>query len=104
MVHFSEHIILCLCYNVPTGSSREMFNDQNIYDAIIDDMLYFQNMFGDNCQFMITGDLNSRIGKLHDFVEDEFLCNVNLMPEEYVEDTFCLEVTRIQSQTIMVNI
>lgn len=93
---FDEDIVLCLCYNVPTGSSREVFDDQSIFDSITDDMLFFQNRFGDKCQFVISGDLNARVGKLHDYVENEFLHNLDLMPDDYIED---IAISRIFQDT-----
>ena len=49
-------LFLCLCYNIPSCSSREAFSNDNIFDVILDDMLLFEEKYG-QCNFLITGDL-----------------------------------------------
>ena len=38
--------------------------------------------------FFIAGDFNARVGNRSDFVETEFLHKLEILPDEYVEDTF----------------
>jgi hypothetical protein len=82
---FSEDVLLCLCYNIPAGSSRQLFVNENIFDKIVEDILFFNDKYT-NCNFVITGDLNARIGLKPDYVENEYLCNLDFMPDDYVED------------------
>ena len=53
---------VCLCYNMPIGSIREIFNDKNIYDMILDDMVEFEAETDNKCNFLICGDLNAHRG------------------------------------------
>ena len=80
-------LFLCLCYNIPSGSSREAFSNDNIFDMILDDMLLFEDKYG-QCNFLVTGDFNARCGNRPDFVEDEFLHKLDMLPDDYVEDVF----------------
>ena len=80
-------LFLCLCYNISSGSSREAFLDDNIFDLILDDMVFFEDKYG-QCNFFIAGDLNARVGNRSDFVENEFLHKLEMLPDDYVEDTF----------------
>ena len=43
-------LFLCLCYNIPSGSSREAFLDDNVFDLILDDMVFFEDKYG-QCNF-----------------------------------------------------
>ena len=82
----NDPLLLCLCYNVPSNSSREVFVQQNIFDLISDDIFYFENMFNTMCNFVIMGDMNSRVGSHLDYVENEYLINLNMLPDDYVAD------------------
>ena len=74
------------CNNIPSGSSREVFSESNVFDLIIDDMLLFENKYG-QCNFLITGDL-------HEMELDLILSNMNfyhkldMLPDDYVENIF----------------
>jgi hypothetical protein len=58
-----------------------------VFDSIIDDIIFFKDKYSDRCDFLVTGDLNSRVGLLNDFVEDEYLFNLEFMPPDYAIDT-----------------
>ena len=66
----ANDVLLCVAYNAPKGSSREVFIDRNIFDIITNDMLYNENMYT-YCKFVITGDLNARKANRYDFVIDD---------------------------------
>ena len=51
----------------------------------------------ENCEYIVLGDLNSRVGLLNDFVHDDFLHNLNIMPDDYVEDEFLPRLSQDQS-------
>ena len=76
-------LFLCLCYNIPSGSSREAFVNDSILDMILDDMFAFEDKYG-QCNFLVTGDFNARTGNRFDFVEDEFLHKLDMLPDDYV--------------------
>jgi hypothetical protein len=81
-------ILLCLCYNIPSGSSRESLVIQNIFDSLTDDVICFENQYDNQCHFMLMGDFNARIGEREDFVENEILLNLDILPEEYEPDLY----------------
>ena len=83
----ANDVLLCVAYNVPKGSSREVFIDRNIFDIITNDMLYYENMYTD-CQFVITGDFNARISNRYDFVIDDDTLHVHSIPDDYVQDVY----------------
>ncbi|XP_053395382.1 uncharacterized protein LOC123523921 isoform X1 [Mercenaria mercenaria] len=83
-------VLLCLTYNIPQGSRREIFVDSNIYEMIADDMMYFENLYEHKCEFIISGDFNARVGEMADFVTNDntHLSLHNLLPEDCVQDKF----------------
>ena len=75
---------ICLCYNVPANSSREGLLQNDLFDNILNDIVFFDSHT--EHEYMILGDFNSRVGNLNDFVQGEFLHNLDLLPEYYIED------------------
>jgi len=47
---------------VPQGSIREILNDDNIFDILTNDMIYFEQEYGNDCKFIMCGDKNARVG------------------------------------------
>lgn len=84
---FENDVLLCIAYNVPTGSAREVFYNSSIFDVIADDVMEFNNVYENKCSFLITGDLNARVGKRKDFVTNDNLNFVeSLLPDDYIPD------------------
>ena len=52
----------------------------------MDNILYLQESTNENCNFMIVGDLNSRIGQELDCVSDDRDIYMNVLPDDYVSD------------------
>ena len=51
-------VLLCLCNNVPSGSSRQLFIDRRIFDIITDDVKFYENQYvlsDTECKFIIFG-------------------------------------------------
>ena len=48
-------------------------------------MLSFESTYGD-CNFLLLGDFNSRVGERFDFVEDESLFDLDILPDDYLQD------------------
>ena len=67
----SEDVLLCLCYNIPFGSSREMFVNQHICELIVDDYL-FQYQYENKCR--------------PDYMENDFLMDLDFLSNDYIED------------------
>ena len=61
--NFDKDFYLCVCYIPPSNSSRQGLNEFNPYDELMNNILYLQENTNENCNFMIVGDLNSRISK-----------------------------------------
>jgi len=79
-------LFICLCYIVPSTFSRHVLAENNVYDNIIDDIVQIRHNFCENmCSFMLLGDLNSRVGNLHDYVLNDncSLHHINLLPDDY---------------------
>ena len=81
-----KDLLLCLCYNIPTGSSREMFVNRSVFDTVTDDIYCYQSEYNDNCNFLLNGDFNARTGTRTDYVEHESLLNSGFLPDDYVQD------------------
>ena len=81
-----DDLLLCLCYNIPSGSGREFLVNRNVFDLIADDMYFYQSQYNNACTFLIAGDFNARVGERADYVENESLLNFELLPDDYVED------------------
>ena len=52
----------------------------------MDNILYLQESTNENCNFMIVGDLNSRIRQELDYVSDDRDIYMNVLPDDYVSD------------------
>jgi len=48
--------------------------------------LQFKDVYENRCTFLIAGDINSRVGKLKDYVENENLSVLNILPDDYILD------------------
>ncbi|MCG8047974.1 MAG: reverse transcriptase family protein, partial [Candidatus Thiodiazotropha endolucinida] len=73
--------------NSPAGSSREgLADDVNIFDRILQNIAMFEQQNRNNCQFLICGDFNARIANLADYVEDDSVNHVDVLPDDYIED------------------
>ena len=84
----NEPTYLCLSYNSPIGSSRGTLDDDlNIFDRILQIIVKFEEQSNNRCQFLICGDLNARTANLADFVEDDSVDHVDVLPDDYSIDT-----------------
>ena len=84
--HFDQDddIFLCLCYNVPEGSSRQgLIDDADIFDRISDHVVYIQNTTNNKCKFLISGDFNARTATYADYVDDDSSEHVHVLPDDY---------------------
>ena len=64
------------------------------------DILEIQNLTNDKCNFFLLGDLNSRIGEMCDYVTDDHVTHMPLLPDDYNSD----EVIPRRSQDKAVNL
>ena len=88
LLNLDKDLFLCLCYNVPEGSSRlRLIDNVDIFDRISDHMVHIQNITNNKCSFMICGDLNSRTSTFPDYVEDDSSDHISVLPDDYLTDT-----------------
>ena len=95
---------VALCYNTPAGSTREIFVDQCIYDVRIIMMIcYIYRYVIHSVNLCILGDLDSRIGKLRDYVEKDYLFNLSNMFNEEIIDIFSKDNTVNDNDELLFN-
>ena len=92
---------MCLCYIAPSSSSRQSLIEKNIYDSIMQNVLEIQKLTKNKCNFLLLGDLNSRIGEMCDYITDDHatFTHMHLLPDDYNSD----EVIHRRSQDETVN-
>ena len=86
LFNFENDLFLCACYFPPSNSSRHGLIDTNVYDELLENLIYLKNITDTECNFMIVGDLNSRIGNQSDYVDDDYDNHMNVLPDDYVPD------------------
>ena len=70
---------------IPRYSSRQYLLEMHVFDRINSDIADFQTQFGEQCQFVIAGDMNARTGEYLDYVNHEEQHYVPL-PNDYHAD------------------
>lgn len=80
------YLFLCLCYIIPSGSSREAFVEMNVLDRISNFIIQIANETNDNYNLIICGDFNSRTGTDIDYVYYDNIFNIHALPDDYVID------------------
>ena len=90
-VVFSENALyLCVCYVLPTGTSREVIVETSVFDRVSNDIAYFHsNNNESDCSFIICGDMNARTKDLPDMVLDDNFVHLPL-PDDYILDDFIM--------------
>ena len=78
-------IFICVCYCIPSNSSRVGMVTEDLLDRISLDMAEIINRNGDETYFLVCGDMNARTRTLPDYVENDHSKHVPV-PDDYVED------------------
>ena len=52
---------------IPRSFSRQDLLEMHVFDRINSDIADFQTQFGEQCQFVIAGDMNARTGEYLDY-------------------------------------
>ena len=81
-----DDVFLCLCYNLPSGTSRQTITEDNIFDRISSYMVHLQSLSDKTCKFIICGDMNARVADMNDFVSNDASRHVYALPDDYVTD------------------
>ena len=95
-----RNIMLCCCYIPPDGSSSLNNQEHDLLDVMVDDMSKFVERY--DCDFLICGDLNCRVGTAADFIENDYDRYVPL-PDDYEIDEGCQNTRSNQDKTINTN-
>ena len=80
-------LFIGLCYVVPDNSSRQSMMETNIFDRLLDSVVFIENMSQGNCNLLLCGDFNSRTSNNPDFVADDGTMHMSVLPDDYVPDT-----------------
>ena len=81
-------LYICLCYIIPEDSSRQSMNESNVFDRLLDSVVFIENKANSNCSVLLCGDINGRTSVNPDFVEEDGSVHVSVLPDEYVPDNF----------------
>ena len=79
-----ENVFLCLCYNLPSGTSRQGLTEDNIFDRISSYMVHLQSLSDKPRKFIICGDMNARVADTNDFVSGDASRHVYTLPKDNV--------------------
>lgn len=94
VLNLDGDLILCLCYNLPSDSSRQSLVDEDIFDRMCNFMVKVNNESENKCYFMICGDMNARISDRNDFVVDDTFVHIDTLPDDYVRDNELPRITQ----------
>ena len=86
IANLRENLFLCLCYNLPSGTSRLGLNEESIFDRILSYMVHLQSVSDKPCRFIICGDMNASVANMNDFVADDASRHMYALPDDYIVD------------------
>ena len=92
--NLSNDLYLCLCYIVPSDSSRESFMELNVLERICDHIIQISNDTNDCYHLLICGDFNSRTGLEPDYVSFDEAINVPVLPDDYETDAALVRLSQ----------
>ena len=79
-------LFICLCYNLPSDSSRQSLIDEDMFDRVCNYVTFIKNEYGNESHFLICGDMNARIADRDDFVPLDISTHMVTLPDDYVCD------------------
>ena len=95
---FISDLDLCLCYNVPSGTSRQGMIDRDIFDILTQHIEEIQRQNDNQSpRFIVCGDLNAQMGKLNDYVILDNSRHIEALPNDYVGDNTLPRITSDES-------
>ena len=84
---FSNELYICLCYNVPSGTSRQSMIDSDIFYRLTQHIEEIKHVNEVESKFIVCGDFNARIGYLKDYVPHDIGRHIDALPDDYIGDT-----------------
>ena len=67
----NSDLYICLCYVIPNESSRQALTETNIFDRLLDSVVFVENKAESNFHLLVCGDFNSRPSDNPDFVSND---------------------------------
>ena len=99
-LHIDKNVYVGLCYVLPEDSSRQNIIDDNIFDRLLDSLMFAENDCDSDGYILLCGDFNARTSVSPDFVDDSrFLVDNNLLPDEYQEDVILTRCSQDSGHT-----
>ena len=87
-------MFFCLCYVVPENSSRQSMIENHTLDRLLN-FITNLNVNNENCfNFVLCGDFNAHTSDCPDFVLDDSLSNIDVLPADYCIDTYLQRCSR----------
>ena len=87
LFNLSDDLYLCLCYIIPSTSSRESLVEIDVLERITNSIIKIANDTNNCYNVLICGDFNSRIGNQKDYVIFDNDVNIDILPLDYEIDT-----------------
>ena len=84
----TNDLYICLCYVIPDDSSRQALTETNIFDRLLDSVVFVENKADNNFHLLICGDFNGHSSINPDFVLDDDTANIDVLPDEYSPDGY----------------
>ena len=51
-----NNLLIGLCYVIPDGSSRQSMSETNIFDRLLDSVVFLENKFNESCNFLLCAE------------------------------------------------
>ena len=88
VLNSTNDLYICLCYVIPDESSRQTLTENNIFDRLLDSVVFVENKADNNFHLLICGDFNGRLSVNPDFVSDDDTAHIDVLPDEYSPDGY----------------
>ena len=82
----SHDLYVCLCYVIPDDSSRQSMIDNNTFDRLLDFITSIHSK-DEHFDILLCGDMNARTSTNPDYVIDDNLLHMSMLPDDYLVDT-----------------
>ena len=99
VLSLNEDLYICLCYVTPDESSRQSLIETNIFDRLLESVVYVENKTQNMCNILICRDFNSRTSVNPDFVTDDNSVHMSVVPDDYISDSFLQRFSEDEGHT-----
>ena len=84
----NSDLYICLCYVIPDESNRQALTETNIFDRLLDSVVFVENKAESNFHLLVCGDFNSRTSGNPDFVSNDESTHIDVLPDECTPDGY----------------